>query len=162
MTNKDVIGKMRHRMQFLSPLIGRDENGAELNTWIASQELWCNIEYKMAGSDEEGIGNRITAMTSAIVTLRHVESVTAKMRLFAHGAEWNIKSVLHDDKFRFLTLECVKDKPSNLLAYSTEDGQTWVDPNGNSWFFDDPSQSLLDATKINWTDSEGRINRVVE
>lgn len=148
---------MRHELQFLSPLVGRDENGSEISTWVASQAIWCNIEYKEAGSKEDSIGARIHSFVNISVTLRYLPGIDAKMKIYADGYEWNINTVLLSHRKDFLTLECVQDKPTTLLEWVTNDGETWVDQNGNAWIFEDPSQTLSNATGISWTDGEGHI-----
>jgi len=148
---------MRHELQFLSPLTGRDENGAETQTWIASQKVWCNIEFLESGSDEKSEGARIHSFVNTRIKLRYLEGITAKMRLYARGYEFDILTVLPDLRNSYLVLECKQDRPSTLLAWSTQDGQYWTDPDGNQWIFEDPSQTLTNATGISWTDGQGRI-----
>ena len=148
---------MRHELQFLNPLVGRDENGSEIHTWIASQKIWCNVEYKESGSDESSVGARIQSFVSAVVTLRHIDGISPKMRLYTQGYEFNILTVLPDLRNSYLTLECEIDRPTTLQAWSTEDGQNWTAPDGSYWFFEDPSQTLSNTTGIDWTDADGNI-----
>lgn len=148
---------MRHELQFLSPLSGRDENGSEIETWVASQKVWCNIEYKQTKSDEMSVGARIQSFTAAIVTLRYLDGIDAKMRMYADGYEFDILTVLPDLRKSYLTLEVEIDRPTTLQAWSTEDGQYWTDPDGNYWIFEDPSATLTNATGISWSDGTGRI-----
>lgn len=148
---------MRHELQFLSPLSGRDDNGAEISTWVTSQAVWCNIEYKEAGSKEDSIGARIHSFVNIAVTLRYLPGIDAKMRIYADGYEWNINTVLLSHRQDFMTLECVQDKPVTLLQWATNDGENWVDQDGNIYTFEDPTQDLNNVTGISWTDDEGNI-----
>lgn len=148
---------MRHELQFLSPLVGRDENGAEISTWVTSQAVWCNIEYKEAGSKEDSIGARIHSFVNIAVTLRYLPGIDAKMRIYADSYEWNINTILLSHRKDFMTLECVQDKPVTLIQWATNDGENWVDQNGNIYTFENPTEDLNNVTGISWTDDEGNI-----
>jgi len=116
LNKKNVIGQMRHTLRFLTPTVTKDANGSESITWVEGSDVWCNLEYKESGSDEDIFGSRISATTNVLATLRYNSAINEKMRVKADGDEWNIKSVLYDDWRQFMRLELELQKNSEELA----------------------------------------------
>lgn len=150
-------GQLRDQCNFLSPLEGRDASGAPISTWIASQQVFCKLEYKIAGSDEGIIGARYHAETRVLVTIRHIDAINEKMRLYFHDYEWNIKTIQRHPMRDYTILEVLQDRPSTLIAWKEQDNGSWLDPDGNEWLLANPSATLADATGISWTDNEGFV-----
>lgn len=157
---KERIGRMNRRIQFMIPITSRDAMGGEVHSWLQSNSVFASVEYRRVGSDEKVIGDRPTAVTAAIVTVRYQPVVYPKMRLIYAGFEWEIESVLHDSHRRYTTMECKQYKPYWEYAWITPDGDMWTDPNGNVWVYRDPEGDPLAGDiyirlgNLVWTDAD--------
>lgn len=107
----EKAGRLRHQCTFLTTQASRDTNGDEVITWNEGGAVWCSLEYKTAGSDEKQEGARIHPFTRVFVTIRHDATINEKMRIKFDGNEHNITTIALDSHRRFMTIECVQDKP---------------------------------------------------
>jgi len=149
------IGRMRHQIQYMKPLVGRGDFGQELRTWITSSPVFANIEYLEAGSGEEEIASRKQAVTTARITTRYRSTVYPKMRIKADSQEFAILSVLPDSKRQYMVVEAVIDGPRQQ-TYVTPEGADWIDEQGQPWVFafagDEKTAAAEEET---YTDSAG-------
>jgi len=102
---------MRHECTFLTPTPTRDASGDEVLSWAEGSNVWCHLDYKLTGSDENDQGARIHAFTKVIVTLRYDSTITEKMRIKFDGKEHNIITIAPDPHRQFMQIDCVQDKP---------------------------------------------------
>ena len=129
-----MIGELRHRIKFVNPLQGRDENtGAEIKTLIESAEVWAKVEHKEIGSTERMEADKLTALTTANITIRYKSGITTEMEVIFDGLKYKILSVLPDAKKCYLTLETVQVGALREQSLSESDGETLVDSDGNAF-----------------------------
>lgn len=149
------IGRMRHQIQYMKPLVGRGDHGQEVRTWITSGSVFANIEYREAGSDEDEVASRKQAYTRARITTRYRSTVYPKMRIKADTQEFAILSVLPDAMRQYMVIEAVIDGPRQQ-TYSTPEGADWIDEQGQPWIFafagDEKTAAVTETT---YTDSAG-------
>jgi len=149
------IGRMRHQIRYMKPLVGRGDYGQELRTWITSSPVFANIEYLEAGSGEEEIASRKQAVTRALITTRYRSTVYPQMRIKADSQEFAIASVLPDSKRQYMTLEVMVDGPRQQ-TYVTPEGADWIDEQGQPWVFAFAGDEKTEpATETTYTDSAG-------
>lgn len=146
---------MRHRIQYMKPLVGRGTAGQEVRTWITSSAVFANIEYLEAGSDEDEIASRKQALTRVRITTRYRSTVYPKMRIKADTQEFAILSVLPDATRQYMIIEAVIDGPRQQ-TYSTPEGADWIDGQGQPWIFAFAGDEKTEAdTETTYTDSAG-------
>lgn len=149
------IGRMRHQIRYMKPLVGRGDYGQELRTWITSSPVFANIEYLEAGSGEEEIASRKQAVTRARITTRYRATVYPKMRIKADSQEFAILSVLPDSKRQYMVVEAVIDGPRQQ-TYVTPEGADWIDEQGQPWVFAFAGDEKTEGTGLDeWTDGQG-------
>lgn len=156
-TKTERIGKMRERVQFLQPLTGRGDYGDETRTWVASNEVWASVEYRVQSNEEE-VANRLTPMRQAFITTRLYDDVTEKMRVFYRQEEYDILSIHPTDKRQYMTLEVVKSSEKGYVYWKDASGNNWTDPLGNEWvILDQTSDTQTNSTGLSWTDGVGHV-----
>lgn len=149
------IGRMRHRVRYMKPLVGRGDYGQELRTWITSSEVWANIEYTESGSDENEVASRKQSFIRARITTRYRSTVYPKMRIKADSQEFAVISVLPDAKRQYMVIEAMVDGPRQQ-TYSTPEGADWIDEQGQPWVFALAGDEKTEAqTETTYTDSAG-------
>jgi len=131
---KERIGRMRHRIRYMKPLVGRGDYGQDLKTWITSSEVFASIEYMESGSDESEVASRKQSFIRARITTRYRSTVYSKMRIKADNQEFAILSVLPGSKRQYMVVEAVIDGPRQQ-TYTTPEGADWVDGQGQPWIF---------------------------
>ena len=152
---RERIGRMRHHVKFLKPLVSRGTAGQEKRTWITSGDVWAHIEYRLTGSYEQEVSSRLQDFQAAIVTMRYAATVYPKMRMIADSREWSITAVMPDVKREFMTFEAVIDSPRQQ-TWIEPSGQDWVDENGDPWVYATAGDVRTDAAvETTWTDSAG-------
>jgi len=155
--DRERVGRMRERVQFLQPLLGRGDYGEETQTWVASNEVWASFDYQTA-SDEKEIANRNTAMRMVEVTTRLYDDVNEKMRLFHRQDEYEIVSIRPSDKRQYMTMEVVKSSEKGYRTVKDASGNNWIDPLGNEWvIMDQTSDTQTNSTGLSWTDGTGHV-----
>lgn len=128
-----MIGELRHRIKFLNPIQGRDEDtGSEIKTFIESNEVWAKMEFKPIGSDEKLEADKLTPMTAADVTIRYVSGITSEMEIVHDGLNYKILSVLPDAKICWLLLETIQVGALREQSLAEPDGEVLIDAAGNA------------------------------
>jgi len=133
-----MIGELRHRIKFLNPIQGRDEDtGSEIKTFIESNEVWAKVEFKPIGSDEKLEADKLTPVTAANVTIRYVSGITSEMEIVHDGLNYKILSVLPDAGLCWLLLETVQVGALREQSLVEGDGEVLIDAAGDSllWGF---------------------------
>lgn len=112
MYNKNEnIGQMRHRVQFLKPTYTLNSFGEKVKGYTAQPETWAHIAYSSQSSDEQEDAQRITSRVYCLVTIRFNSEVNAEWRMIHRNEQFNIKSVLPDEKMKYMRIECEIDEP---------------------------------------------------
>src|SRR5690606_29910632 len=81
---------------------GRDEYGGTTEEWGSPEKVWANVRFPTAR--EAFQGDQLTAVQSAVFTIRHREGVTPKMRVILDGLTYNITGVTEPERRRWLQL----------------------------------------------------------
>ena len=102
------IGRMRHRVQFVTQTTYLDDIGGEVHTWATGDAVWGHVENSFVGSEDDVIADRITNVISARATVRYNSGISPKNRMLFDGAEWEILSILPDTHKSYMQLEVVK------------------------------------------------------
>jgi head-tail adaptor len=102
------IGRMRHRVQFVTQTTYVDNIGGEVHTWATGDAVWGHVELRAPGSEDDVLGDRITNVTNGIVTVRYNSAIEPKNRMLFDGSEWEILSILPDTHKTYMQMEVVK------------------------------------------------------
>lgn len=101
------VGRMRHRVRFVSPSAFYDTLGGEVYTWVSADPVWGNVDYRQSGSEDSVIGDRITNELAALITVRYDSGIGPKSKVQFDSKEFEILSILPDPKKMYMQLECV-------------------------------------------------------
>lgn len=98
-------GKLRHRIQLqrVTQTANPRSNQPE-DTWATYATVWAGVEPITAAGGEHINAQQVTAETSHLVQLRHVEGVRAADRVLFGSRELYIERVANEEE-RDITLE---------------------------------------------------------
>jgi SPP1 family predicted phage head-tail adaptor len=106
MYNKgEKVGQLRHRVTIRQYTEVRDSFGGQELSWSDLAVVWAEVEHKEGGSDEGEEMQRQTAIINARFRMRYRSDIDEKMRLLWDSKLWNIKSILPDSHFSYMTIE---------------------------------------------------------
>lgn len=149
------MGRLRHRIRFMKPLVGRGDHGQEVRTWITSGEVWADIDHRLTGTIEREVASRLQDFQSAVITIRYAATVYPQMRIIANNREWNIRGVMPDAKHEYMQIEAIIDSPRQQ-TWVTPEGMEWHDEQGQPWVFAKAGDVKVEADEeTTWTDSAG-------
>lgn len=108
--SRERIGPMRHRVKLMKPTFTTDDYGEPVaTTWTEYAERWARWEFRELRSDEREDVNRLTTQVYARVQMRYDNQVTAEWRAIFDGKEYDILTVLPDEKREYMLVECEYD-----------------------------------------------------
>lgn len=102
------IGRLRHRITIQEPTITRNDRGAEVLAWSTLATVWAEVRSN-TGREQVINNNQEIASATHVVTIRHRDDVTPKMRLQWSGRTFGIESLVEsDNRRRMLQLACIE------------------------------------------------------
>lgn len=152
---RERVGRLRHQIRFMKPLVSRGTTGQEKRTWITSGPVWANIEYRLTGTDKKDVADRVQSFQSAVFTMRYAATVYPKMRIKADNQEFAIRAVMPDADRQYMTIQAIIDGPRQQ-TYTTPEGADWIDEFGQPWVYAFAGDVKTEGDEeTTWTDSAG-------
>ena len=101
----EVIGKLRHQVALLKPIISKDELGQEIETWEVQDLVWASIE-PLSGK-EYFSAKQVNSEVTVKLTIRYVESILSQWVVQFGQRVFNIESIINfEERNKYLQLLC--------------------------------------------------------
>lgn len=98
-SNKQDIGKLRHRITFETLAQVSDGQGGSTETWSTLATVWASVTP--VSSKERLYGQKIDYQRSHKVIIRHRTDITQEMRFTYDSRTFQIKGALRPDERKF-------------------------------------------------------------
>lgn len=161
-TIKQQIGKLNHRIAFLTFITGRDDRGGVNKEWLVSNAIWAGVEFNFAGTDEDFTAGRLSPILNTTFTVRVRAGIQTYMRIKYAGDEYQIIGLMPRASKDYIDIKAELTEPEQRVRYWTApNGQIWADPLGNAWEWkgdgdNEPDKKpYISPGGFTWTDSEG-------
>ena len=98
---------LRHRVVIEQYAESTGDYGEAVRTWSTWRERWADI--RPLNGREILLAQQVGALTSHEITLRHMDGLTAAMRINYNGRYFNIGSLRNEgERDRWLILQCTE------------------------------------------------------
>lgn len=91
-----MIGELRERVTFQTFDTTSDSVGQPIKTWLPFKETWAQCRF-LSGRELEA-AQKINTEVNLEVTTRYRTDLTTKMRMVWRDVNWNIHTVLPDER----------------------------------------------------------------
>lgn len=101
----EVIGKLRHQVALLKPVISKDELGQEIENLEVQKAVWASIE-PLSGK-EYFSAKQVNSEVNVKITLRYIESLLPQWVVRFGQQTFNIEAIINfEEKNKYLQLLC--------------------------------------------------------
>ncbi len=101
----DVIGKLRHQISLLKPIIIKDELGQEVEKLEVQKTIWVSIE-PLSGK-EYFSAKQVNSEATVKITIRYIESLLPHWVVQFGQRIFNIEAIINlEERNRYLQLLC--------------------------------------------------------
>ena len=100
-----MIGKLRHQVEILKPIITQDALGQEVENLELQKTVWASIE-PLSGK-EYFSAKQVNSEVTVKLTIRYVESILSQWVVQFGQRVFNIESIINfEERNRYLQLLC--------------------------------------------------------
>ena len=100
-----MIGKLRHQVEILKPVISKDTLGQEIESWEVQHSVWASIE-PLSGK-EYFSAKQVNSEATIKLTIRYVESLLPHWVVQFGQCIFNIEAIINlEERNRYLQLLC--------------------------------------------------------
>lgn len=85
------IGSLDQKILIEQYTLSKNAYGEQEKTWVGIAEPWAKVEYR-GGTKEEEDG-KITSIEDIVFTIRHISTLSPKMRIAFDGLYYTIRSI---------------------------------------------------------------------
>ena len=100
-----MIGKLRHQVEILKPIIITDQLGQEIEIWEVQHSVWASIE-PLSGK-EYFSAKQVNSEVNVKITLRYINSLLPHWVVQFGQRVFNIETIINfEEKNKYLQLLC--------------------------------------------------------
>ena len=101
----EVIGKLRHQVEILRPIITQDALGQEVENLELQRTVWASIE-PLSGK-EYFSAKQVNSEINVKITIRYIESILSQWVVQFGQRVFNIESIINfEERNKYLQLLC--------------------------------------------------------